>query len=57
MTVDSPELANRKAMLRERDLALAERRAQRRRERVLQAVAVMTARRWRSGRELAGRAG
>jgi len=55
--VDSPEVARRRETLRERDREARSRRAHRRRERVRQAVAVVTARRWRCDRELAGRAG
>jgi hypothetical protein len=55
--VDSPELAHRTEVLRERDRVAGERRAQRRRERVRQAVDLMTARRLRCDRDLAGRTG
>jgi hypothetical protein len=55
--VDSPELARRRETLRRRDSEASEQRAKRRRERVRQGVALLTARRWRGDRELAGRAG
>jgi hypothetical protein len=55
--VDSPELARRREVLREWDREASERRAQRRRERVRQAVDLMTARRWRRDCDLAGRTG
>jgi hypothetical protein len=52
--VDSPEAARRRETLREHDRAASERRAQRRRERVQQAVAFLSARRWRYDHQLAG---
>jgi len=55
--VDSPELARRRETLREHDRVARDRRTQRRRERVRQAIALLTARRWRCDHELAGRAG
>ena len=54
---DAPEAARRRENLLERDRAVRARRAERRRERVWQAVALLTARRWRCDHELAGRAG
>jgi len=54
---DSPEAARRREMLHEHDRAARARQAQRRRERVRQAVAFLTARRWRCDQELAERAG
>lgn len=55
--VDSPELARRRETLRAREGDVRSRRARRRRERVRNAVAFLTARQWRADRELAGRAG
>ena len=55
--IDSPEAARRRETLREHDLVARSRQAQRRRERVRQAVAFLTAGRWRFDHELAGRAG
>jgi hypothetical protein len=52
--VDSPELARRRETLREHDRAARARQAQRRRERVQQAVAFLTARRWRYDHQFGG---
>ena len=52
---DSPELARRREVLRDRDREAHSRRAQRRRERVRQAAAFLIARRSRCERELAGK--
>ncbi len=51
--VDSPELARRRETLRDHDREARSRRSHRRRERVRQAVAFLTARRWRGDREAA----
>jgi hypothetical protein len=51
--VDSPELARRREALREHERAASERRAQRRPDRIRQAVAVLMTRRQDDERELA----
>ena len=55
-TLESPEQARRRQMLRELELQRREQRAKRRRERVNRARAFVAARR-RHGSELAGRVG
>jgi hypothetical protein len=55
-TLESPEHARRREALRELDLEVRERRAQRRRELVSRALAVVAPGR-RDGSELAGRVG
>lgn len=55
--VDSPELARRREILRNHDHDARTRRVHRRRERMRQAIALVTARRWRRRRELAGSVG
>ncbi len=55
--VDSPQLARQRETLREHERKARSQRATRRRERIWQAATLLTAHRWRSARELGGRAG